>query len=83
MRWWIIAAALLAAIVAFTAPRDVEAQDAGGESDCMVDPLGPVSEYDVVTLGDVNWTTGETEGRMVVGRDATFDQLRRGHTHAA
>ena len=33
MRWWVMAAALLAAIVAFSAPRDVGAAQGAGESE--------------------------------------------------
>src|SRR3954453_18163638 len=58
MRWWVMVAALLAAVVAFTAPRSVEAQDTAEASDCMDLPLGPVPEWDMVALGDVNWEGG-------------------------
>src|SRR4051812_44918265 len=36
----------------------------------MEDPLGPVPEWDVVAMGDVNWRAAQTDGRMAVGRDA-------------
>ena len=71
MRWWVSVAAVLAAVVALSAPRGVDAQPAQ-ESDCMDLPLGPVPEWDMVVLGDANWNAGENEGRAVVGRDATF-----------
>src|SRR3954453_15820280 len=79
MRWWVMVAALLAAVVAFTAPRSVEAQDTAEASDCMDLPLGPVPEWDMVALGDVNWKAGENEGRAVVGRDATFESFGVGN----
>jgi choice-of-anchor A domain-containing protein/uncharacterized repeat protein (TIGR01451 family) len=72
MRWWGLMAALLAAVVAISAPRGVAAQDTGDEADCMDLPLGPVPDWDMVVLGDVNWANGENEGRAVVGRDATL-----------
>jgi choice-of-anchor A domain-containing protein/uncharacterized repeat protein (TIGR01451 family) len=70
MRWWMAAAALLAAIVAITAPRPVEAQNSGADSDCMDLPLGPVPGWDMVVMGDVVWNAAENQGRAAVGRDA-------------
>ena len=65
-------AVVLAAVVALSAPRGVEAQGAV-KHECEKDPLGPVPDWDMVVLGDVNWKAGETEGRAVVGRDARFE----------
>jgi choice-of-anchor A domain-containing protein/uncharacterized repeat protein (TIGR01451 family) len=70
--WWAIAVALLAGVVAVSAPRAGEAQDAGDEPDCMDLPLGPVPEWDMVVMGDVVWNAAENQGRAVVGRDATL-----------
>ncbi|HEY6886969.1 MAG TPA: choice-of-anchor A family protein [Solirubrobacter sp.] len=72
MRWWAMVAGVLAAVVAFSAPREVRAQDA---TECMDLPLGDAPEWDMVVLGDVNWNAGENEGRAVVGRDATFSSF--------
>jgi choice-of-anchor A domain-containing protein/uncharacterized repeat protein (TIGR01451 family) len=74
VRWWVILAAVLAAVVALSAPRGVVAQGAV-EHDCEENPLGPVPDWDMVVMGDVNWKAGETEGRAVVGRDATFESF--------
>src|SRR3954447_335575 len=66
MRWWVMATLFLSAVVAFglSGPRAVVAQSG---SDCMVDPLGPVPGYSVVTLGDFAETNTETDGKLVIG----------------
>jgi len=69
---------VLATIVAFgssgatarKAPRQAQATD-----DCMVDPLGPVPEWNIVTMGDLDLMNTDSEGRIVVGRDATLQNF--------
>ena len=38
----------------------------------MTDPLGPVPDYSIVTMGDLDLMNTDSEGRIVVGRDATI-----------
>ena len=50
MRWWVMGAAILAAVVAFNVgvPRALVAQQ-GTKSDCMDNPLGVLPGYSIVT----------------------------------
>ena len=52
------------------APRQAQA-----ESDCMTDPLGPVPDWNIVVMGDLNLMNTDSEGRIVVGRDATLQNF--------
>ena len=65
----VLVTVLLASAVAIWSPG-ATAQRA--ESDCMDDPLGPVPAYNIVTMGDLDLMNTDSEGRIVVGRDATL-----------
>src|SRR3954454_18980655 len=71
MRWWVIGAAVLAAVVAFNVgvPRALVAQQ-GTKSDCMDNPLGVVPGYSIVTRGDADLMDTEADGRVVFGGNA-------------
>jgi choice-of-anchor A domain-containing protein/uncharacterized repeat protein (TIGR01451 family) len=45
------------------------------DTDCMTDPLGPVPDanIDIVVRNDLDLKYTDSEGRMVVGRDATLE----------
>ena len=38
----------------------------------MTDPLGPVPDWNIVVMGDLNLMNTDSEGRIVIGRDATL-----------
>ena len=69
---------VLALVVAFgssgagasKAPQKAQASD-----DCMTDPLGPVPDWNIVVMGDLNLMNTDSEGRMVIGRDATLQNF--------
>ena len=52
------------------APRAAQSDD-----DCMDNPLGPVPDYSIVVMGDLNLMNTDSEGRMVIGRDATLQSF--------
>src|SRR5262245_35278213 len=74
MRLWFALSAVLATIVVMSAagtsakPRTAAKQT----SDCMVDPLGPLPGYSVITNGDFSEQNTESDGRMVVGGKANL-----------
>jgi len=74
MRGWVMLTVVCCAVVAFTAPRSVVAQQAAA-TECLADPLGPVPEWDMVVLGDARWKANENQGRAVVGRDASLESI--------
>ncbi len=39
------------------------------------DPLGPVPDWNIVVMGDLNLMNTDSEGRMVIGRDATLQNF--------
>ena len=41
----------------------------------MTDPLGPVPDWNIVVMGDLNLMNTDSEGRMVIGRDATLQNF--------
>ena len=41
----------------------------------MVDPLGPVPDWNIVVMGDLDLMNTDSEGRIVVGRDATLQSF--------
>jgi len=69
---------VLALVVAFgsagagarKAPQKAQATD-----DCMDLPLGPVPDWNIVVMGDLNLQNTDSEGRMVIGRDATLQNF--------
>ena len=75
MRAVIAFTVVLALVVAFgssgagasKAPQKAQATD-----DCMDLPLGPVPDWNIVVMGDLNLMNTDSEGRMVIGRDATL-----------
>jgi choice-of-anchor A domain-containing protein/uncharacterized repeat protein (TIGR01451 family) len=69
MRWWVMTAILLSAIVALSAPRaGAQAKD----DDCMDDPLGSAQDFTITAFGDLNLMNTDTEGAMAVGGNATL-----------
>jgi choice-of-anchor A domain-containing protein/uncharacterized repeat protein (TIGR01451 family) len=69
---------VLAAIVALSTgatARNGAPRQAQADSDCMADPLGPVPAWNIVTMGDLNLMNTDSEGRIVVGRDATLQSF--------
>ena len=50
-------------------------QKAQSTDDCMDLPLGPVPDWNVVVMGDLNLMNTDSEGRMVIGRDATLQNF--------
>ena len=69
---------VLATIVALSTgatARNGAPRQAQAESDCMTDPLGPVPDWNIVVMGDLNLMNTDSEGRIVVGRDATLQSF--------
>ena len=69
---------VLATIVALSTgatARNGAPRQAQAESDCMTDPLGPVPDWNIVVMGDLNLMNTDSEGRIVVGRDATLENF--------
>jgi choice-of-anchor A domain-containing protein/uncharacterized repeat protein (TIGR01451 family) len=71
MRWWVLASVVLAVLVALSAPRGVEAQD-DEEIVCIDDPFGAAGDFDLVVHDSLQWNRGETEGRILVGDNASL-----------
>src|ERR1700754_922469 len=82
MRWWVMAAAMLAAVVALNvgSPVALVAQQ-GTKDDCLKNPLGPVTGtpgvdggfgYSIVTHGDADLMNTESDGRVVFGGNAAL-----------
>src|SRR6478735_3236113 len=75
MRWWVMAALVLAAVVA-SAPRAATSSLVRqADDDCMDDPLGPVPAYSAVTHGDFDQMNTEADGRLVVGGNARLTRF--------
>lgn len=73
MRWWVLAAVILGAVVAFataTPSAELVAAQQAADDDCMDNPLGPLPGYSVITHGDFEETNTEADGRVVIGGDA-------------
>ena len=68
---------VLSAVVALgaSAPRAATVAARQADDDCMDDPLGPVPAYSVVTRGDFEEMNSESDGRMVIGRDARLTSM--------
>ena len=69
---------VLATIVALSTgatARNGAPRQAQAESDCMTDPLGPVPDWNIVVMGDLNLMNTDSEGRIVIGRDATLQNF--------
>src|SRR6478609_5665037 len=77
MRWWVMAAMVLSAVVALgvSAPRAAMVAARQADDDCMDDPLGPVPAYSVVTHGDFDEMNTGSDGRMVVGGNARLENF--------
>ena len=61
---------VLATIVALSTgatARNGAPRQAQAESDCMTDPLGPVPDWTIVVMGDLNLMNTDSEGRIVSG----------------
>ena len=72
-----MAAMVLSCVVAVgvTAPRAATVAAKQADDDCMDNPLGPVPAYSVVTQGDFEEMNSESDGRVVVGRDARLTSM--------
>ena len=70
---------VLALVVAFgssgAAARQGAAEGAGHRRLHGPIPLGPVPDWNIVVMGDLNLMNTDSEGRMVIGRDATLQNF--------
>jgi choice-of-anchor A domain-containing protein len=77
----VVAFSLVLAVIVAVSPgagarQGQQAPRAAQDSDeCMTDPLGPVPDYSIVVMGDLNLMNTDAEGRMVIGRDATLQNF--------
>ena len=78
MRAWLVAAALLAAVVALPAVsggRDTDALRAQQEDCGALDSQGIAASFNVFVLGDHRASNTEVQGRLGVGRDTTISSF--------
>ncbi len=73
---FLVAAVIVVVVVALgTQGASGQRQLRQADSDCMTDPLGPVpaANVNIVTRNDLDLKYTDSEGRIVVGRDATLE----------